>query len=155
MYGPEYGRQRSYVGRLEKGVMQGLAVSLRVLVLVALVAVGGTAAAATIVAQDDPNPITGVEGELTASDNISVTNQGLEYAGTNVTAVNLTVDNAASTEVSGTAHVAIYDSDGSVVATTEQDIAFASGTTTVEVDLLEEPAVENVVTIEVTIEETT
>lgn len=136
--------------------MHGQRVSLRVLLLVALVAVGGTVAGATIVTQNDPDPVAGVEGELTASDNITVTNQGLEYAGTNVTKVNLTVNNTATSKIDGTVHVAVYNDTDVEVAAATQNVEFvADDTDSVEIDLAEKPAVETVVRIEVTIEEKT
>ncbi|MFC7155907.1 hypothetical protein ACFQPA_10620 [Halomarina halobia] len=128
-------------------------VSVRTLLVVTLVVAVGTAAATTIVTQADPDPVAGVEGELRASENLTVTNQGLQYVGTNVTAVNLTVQNSHTDSITGTVYLAIYDANGDAVATRTVDKTFVSGEASVLIDLAGDPAVADVVTIEATIEE--
>lgn len=124
---------------------------------VVLLSVLGTAAATSVVVTNDsPDPITGVEGDLQASGNLTVETQTLQYEGTNVTAVNITVNNTASSGVTGNIYVAIYDSTETLlVSETRTGVSFdANAKTSKNVTLSTKPYIEDVVTVEATIEET-
>lgn len=124
---------------------------------VVLLSVVGTAAATSVVVTNDsPDPITGVEGDLQASGNLTVETQTLQYEGTNVSAVNVTVNNTATSNVTGNVYVAIYDSnDDLLVSETRTGVSFAADAkTSKKVTFSTKPYIENVVTIEATIEET-
>lgn len=124
---------------------------------VVLLSVLGTAAATSVVVTNDtPNPITGVEGDLQASGNLTVETQTLQYEGTNVSAVNITVNNTATSNVTGNIYVAIYDSNNNLlVSETQTGVSFAADAKTSRiVTLSTKPYIENVVTVEATIEET-
>lgn len=122
------------------------------MVAVALVSAIATAA---IVTHDDPDPATAVEGSLAASDDLTVQDLQLQYDGTTVTGVELTVDNSAGTERTGNAYLAIYDGNGDPVATTtsEGETFGPNGTTTITVSITE-TAIENVADIETTVQVT-
>lgn len=124
---------------------------------VVLLSVLGTAAATSVVVTtDSPDPITGVEGDLQASGNLTVETQTLQYEGTNVSAVNVTVNNTATADVTGNLYVAIYDGNGDLlVSETRTGVSFAADSKTSRaVTLSTAPYIENVVTVEATIEET-
>ncbi|MGZ0748489.1 hypothetical protein [Haloparvum sp. AD34] len=127
-----------------------------VLGVVLLSVVGTAAATSVVVTNDSPDPITGVEGDLQASGNLSVETQTLQYEGTNVSAVNITVNNTATSDVTGNLYVAIYDSNGDLlVSETRTGVSFAADAKTSRaVTLSTNPYIENVVTVEATIEET-
>lgn len=124
---------------------------------VVLLSVLGTAAATSaMVTTANPSPVTGVEGDLQASSNLTVETQTLQYEGTNVSAVNITVNNTAGSSVTGNIYVAIYDSTGALlVSETRTGVSFAANAKTSKtVTLSTNPYIENVVTVEATIEET-
>ncbi|WP_430504435.1 hypothetical protein [Haloparvum sp. PAK95] len=127
-----------------------------VLGVVLLSVVGTAAATSVVVTNDGPDPITGVEGDLQASGNLTVETQTLQYEGTNVSAVNITVNNTASTSVSGNIYVAIYDdTDSLLVSKTRTGVSFPGGkTSTHNVTLSSNPYIGDVVRVEATIEET-
>lgn len=124
---------------------------------VVLLSVLGTAAATSVVVTtDSPDPITGVEGDLQASSNLTVETQTLQYEGTNVSAVNVTVNNTATSDVTGNLYVAIYDGNGDrLVSETRTGVTFAADAkTSKNVTLSTKPYIEDVVNVEATIEET-
>lgn len=135
--------------------MEAGALTVRTLVAVVLVTSAGTAAATSVLVEN-PNPVVPVEGDLTGAADLTVDQQQLEYTGTNVTGVTVTVNNTASTDHDGVLHVAVRKSDGTLLTDTESATKTfsAGGTTNVTVTFASSLDVANVSTVEVTVEQT-
>lgn len=124
-------------------------------VAVVAVALCSAVVTASIVTTDDPNPATAVEGSLQPSSDVSVVSQELQYSGTNVTAVEITVNNTANSDRTGDINLAIYDDTGtSLTTTTVSGETFTAGSETTVVVAVDETSIENVATVEATVEVT-
>lgn len=127
-----------------------------VVVLMLVTAFGSAAATASIVGTADPSPIAAAQGSVTASENLSVSSQQLEYDGLDVTNATVTVSNAGNAKQNGTVYFAMKDDTGTVLHRATVDATFsANGDTKVLVDFGGQSySVANVATVEVTVVET-
>lgn len=129
--------------------------SLRVVVALALVVSASTAAATSILVRN-PDPIVPVQGSLQASSDLTVDNQSLTYSGVNVTGVDIAVNNTGGSSHDGTLHVALLDSDDTLLASKTTSSSFPGNTVSVvAIDFGSSYSVENVSRVEVTVEQTT
>lgn len=129
----------------------------KTLLIAVLITSAGTAAATSVLVAN-PNQIVPVNGKLSGSTDLTVDQQQLEYTGTNVTGLTVTVNNTASTtDHKGVLHVAVKKSDGTILVNTETAIQTfaADGTTNITVTFGSSLDVANVATVEVTVEQTT
>lgn len=137
--------------------MEIRALTAKTLLVAVLITSAGTAAATSVLIAN-PNPIVPVNGDLSGSADLTVDEQQLEYTGTNITGLTVTVNNTASaTSHEGVLHVAVKKSDGTVLVDTETTTKTfaADGTTNVTVTFANSLDVATVATVEVTVEETT
>jgi len=124
-----------------------------IVVLILLVS-AGIAAAVTIVAIN-PNPISPGTGTLSGSNDLALDSQSLTYSGTNVTGVDVAINNTGSVHTADV-HIALKDSTGAVIATqTVSGANLPSATvTTVSVTFASEHSVDSFAELEVTVEQT-
>lgn len=135
--------------------METGALTAKVLLVAVLVTSAGTAAATSVLIEN-PNPVVPVQGDLTGSADLTVDQQQLEYTGTDVTGVTVTVNNTATTDHDGVLHVAVRQSDGTLLTSTDTGTRTfsAGGTTNATVTFGSSLAVENVSTVGITVEQT-
>lgn len=135
--------------------MQAGSLTAKTLLVAVLVTSAGTAAATSVLVAN-PNSVVPVQGQLTGSADLTVDQQQLEYTGTDVTGVTVTVNNTATADHEGVFHVAVEASDGTLLTDTESATKTfaADGTTNVTVTFANSLNVSDVSTVEVTVEQT-
>lgn len=122
--------------------------------MIALVAVAGSAAALAIVNVDN-NPLNPGSGSIEGSTDMTLKSQSLVYSGTNVTGTDVVVNNT-GVEHTGNIQVVLEDSAGNPLETKEMTgvIFAASSDTTTRVEFASEHSMADVSSIDVVVEQT-
>lgn len=128
-----------------------------VVVLLAIVVVAGGVGAAVTIATLGVSPVAPGAGTLSGSDVLSIDSQELQYTGTDVTAVNVSVNNTDSTDHNVDIYVALENTtSGEVVAseTLSGVTVSANSVTSTTVTLSNSVSVSEFDKVEVNVEQT-
>lgn len=123
------------------------------LVVAILVTSTGAAAAVTVLVKN-PDPIQPVEGHLMNAGDLTVDSQSLTYSGTDVTGLEVVVNNTGGNSHDVVLHFALRDSSGTLVDSTKQSKTISATSTRTVTWSFGPYSVSSFSKVEVTIEQT-